>query len=84
VTAKEQLRRRVDGLTEAQAFKALRVLEGQAEGAGDRLDALLDSAPPEDEPVSAEEEAATAEALADLERGDTVSHADLRRELLGR
>jgi hypothetical protein len=84
VTAKEQLRRRVDGLTEAQAFEALRMLEGQAEGAGARLDALLDSAPPEDEPVSADEQAATAEALADLERGDTISHAELRRELLGR
>lgn len=49
VTAKEEFRRRVDGLTEAQALEPLRALEGQAEGAGGRLDALLDSAPPEDE-----------------------------------
>ena len=74
----------MDRLTEAQALEALRVLERQVEGAGDRLDALLDAAPPDDEPVSAEEEAATAEALDDLARGDTVSHAELRRELLGR
>lgn len=81
MTAKEQLHRRVDDLTEAQAFEALRALDERL--AGDHLGALLDSVPPDDEPVSDEEEAATAEGLADLERGDTISHAEMRRELLG-
>lgn len=60
------------------------MLERQAEDAGDRLDALLDSAPADDEPWTAEDEAATAEALADLERSDAIGHDELRRELLGR
>jgi hypothetical protein len=82
VTANEQLRRHVDGLTGAQALAALRAVEQQADD-GDHLGALLDSAPPDDEPVGAEEEAATAEGLADLGRGDTISHAEMRHELLG-
>jgi hypothetical protein len=79
VTAKEQLRRRIDDLSEAEAIEALRALERQAEDAGDRLDALLDSAPPEDY----DDDALTQEARDQAARGDVNSHQRVRRELLG-
>jgi hypothetical protein len=83
VTAKEQLRRRVDDLTEAEALEALRVLERQAEAAGDRLDALLDSALPDDEPEDYDDDEMTQEAREQAARGEVRSHEQVHRELLG-
>ncbi len=84
MTAKEQLRRRLDDLTEAEAVEALGVLERQAQGAGDRLDALLDSAPPDDEPEDYDDDELTQEAREQAGRGEVFSHEQVRRELLGR
>lgn len=83
VTAKEQLRRRVDDLTEAEALEALRVLERQTEASGDRLDALLDSAPADDEPEDYDDDELTQEAREQAARGEVRSHDQVRRELLG-
>jgi hypothetical protein len=84
VTAKEQLRRRVEDMSETEAIGVLETLdERPRHDAAARLDALLDSAPPDDEPWTAEDEAATAEALAEVERGETIPLEQVRRELLG-
>jgi hypothetical protein len=81
VTAKEQLRNRVECLSEDEAREALSLLEA---GLGrDSVRPFFERAPLDDEPVSAEEDAAVAEARAQVERGETVSLAQARRELTG-
>lgn len=79
VTAKEQLRDRVERLSEDEARRALRALEASL--GGDPVRAFFDAAPLDDEPVSAEEDAAVAEARAEVERGATVSLEQARRQL---
>lgn len=79
VTAKEQLRDRVERLSEDEARRALRALETSLRG--DPVRAFFDAAPLDDEPVSAEEDAAVAEARAEAERGETVSLEQARRQL---
>lgn len=79
VTAKEQLRDRVERLSEDEARRALRALETSL--GGDPVRAFFDAAPLDDEPVSAEEDAAVAEARAEAERGETVSLEQARRQL---
>lgn len=49
----------------------------------DPLDALIASAPEDDEPLTAEEEESIREARADRAAGRMISAADARRELLG-
>ena len=63
MTAKEQLRERVEALSEEEAAQALRFLDE------DPLTRRLDSAPLEDEEITAEEEAAVQEARDDLAAG---------------
>lgn len=77
MTAKEQLRERIETLTEREAERTLRLIEGVR----DPLTRFLDDAPVDDEPVSPEEEAAVDEARADVAAGHTVSLAQLEREL---
>jgi len=77
MTAKEQLRERVERLTEEEAAATLRLLDQRT----DTLTRLLDDAPPDDEPASPEEEAAAQEALEAADRGDTISLEELRAEL---
>ncbi len=79
VTAKEQLRDRVERLSEDEARRALRALEASL--GSDPVRAFFDAAPLDDEPVSAEEDAAVAEARAEVERGETVSLEQARRQL---
>ena len=62
MTAKEQLRERVEALSEEEAAQALRFLDE------DPLTRRLDSAPLEDEEITAEEEAVQ-EARDDLAAG---------------
>jgi hypothetical protein len=83
VTAKEQLRRRIDVLTEAEALEPLRALERKAEDADDRLNALLDSAPPDDEPEDYDDDERTQEAREQAARGEVRSHEQVRRDVLG-
>ena len=85
VTAKEQLQRRVEAMSEAEALDVLENLDTPLGGADAlaRLKTRLDGAPADDEPLSSEDEEAIAEALADVERRDVVPHKQIRRELLG-
>jgi hypothetical protein len=79
VTAKEKLLERVAKLSEAEADETLRLLEEHA----DPVVRQLDAAPPEDDEISAEEEAAAAEGRADLAAGRTVSLDAAMRKLDG-
>lgn len=76
MTAKEQLRERIETLTEREAERTLRLLDDLR----DPLTALLDNAPIDDEPSTPEEEAAVAEARADIAAGRTVSLDEITRE----
>jgi len=75
VTAREQLREQVEGLSEEQARDVLAVLASR------RLIALHQAAPVDDEPD--EELGELAEARGQARRNETVSLADARRELFG-
>jgi hypothetical protein len=77
MTAKEQLFERVSALTEDEAADALRLLDM-------RLDPVLEafrSAPPDDEPWTAEDESAAASGRTALAEGHTVSLDDAMRDL---
>lgn len=76
MTAKEQLRERIETLTEEQAAETLRLLDQRT----DPLTGLLDNAPPDDEPVTPEEEVLVAEANADIVAGRTIPLAEILRE----
>ena len=77
MTAKEQLRERVEKLSEDEAAETLRLLDQRS----DPLNVLLDSAPLDDEPVTEQEEAAVQIAREELARGETISLEELRAEL---
>ena len=77
MTAKEQLRERVEALTETEAAEALRLLEERSDSV---LAAFRDAAI-DDEPWTEEDEAAAAEGRADLAAGRTVSLDQAMREL---
>lgn len=77
MTAKEQLRERVEALSEEEAAETLRLLGQRA----DPLTVLLDNAPLDDEPVTDEEEAAVQIAREEIARGETISLDELRAEL---
>ena len=76
MTAKQQLRERIETLTEEQAAETLRLLDQRT----DSLTRLLDNAPLDDEPVTPEEEALVAEANADIAAGRTIPLAEILRE----
>ena len=78
MTAKEKLRVVVEELTESEAEGALDYIASSRQ---DELGALLESAPVDDEPSSAEEEAAVQLAREQLARGETVSLDEIRSEL---
>jgi hypothetical protein len=79
MTAKEQLRERVESLTEDQAADILRVIDQRS---SDSLTRLLENAPEDDEPTTAEEEALVQEARDEIARGEKrISLEELRAEL---
>ncbi len=80
MTAKEQLRHAIDGLTEAEAAAALHYL-ARRRGGGGAPSELLERAPLDDEPVGVNEERAVQVAREEIERGDTVSLEQVRGEL---
>lgn len=80
MTVKEQLHVLVDALPESEAETARRVLEG-LHAIASTPSYTLDDAPEEDEPITPEEEAAVAEALADIAAGRVYSHEEIKREL---
>ena len=77
MTAKEQLRERVEAFSEEEATEALRLLDLR----GDPLVAAFRDAAADDEPVTSEDEAAIAEAHEDIASGRTVSLEEAMREL---
>ncbi|MGH2843059.1 MAG: hypothetical protein ACRDKL_05665 [Solirubrobacteraceae bacterium] len=74
MSVKDQLRERIEALSDSEAAEALRFLDQRA----DPLTVLLDNAPVEDELITAEEEAAVQEARDEIARGETVSLEELR------
>jgi hypothetical protein len=77
MTAKEQLLERVSALTEDEAAGALRLLDMRS----DPVLEAFHSAPPDDEPWTAEDEDASAAGRAALADGHTVSLDEAMRDL---
>jgi len=69
MTAKEQLRERIEALTEHEASETLRLLDLRS----DPVIAAFRDAPLDDEPWTEDDETAAAEGRADLAAGRTVS-----------
>lgn len=76
MTAKEQLLERVTKLSEAEADETLRLLDLRT----DPVIVAFRDAPEDDEPWTAGDEAAVAEADADFAAGRTASHEEIKRE----
>ena len=69
MTAKQQLRERIEAFSEEEASEALRLLDLRR----DPVIAAFRDAPVDDEPWTEEDEAAAAEGRADVAAGRTVS-----------
>jgi hypothetical protein len=69
--------RPIEGFPEEQAAETLRLLDQRA----DPLMLWLDNAPPDDEPVTQEEEAAVHVARDEIARGETISLEEFLAEL---
>ena len=78
MTTKERLHELVDDLSEQEAEAALVIVERRRD---DPMLHALASAPIDDEPSDAEEDASAAEALAAYRRGEAISAEQLRGEL---
>lgn len=78
MTTKERLHKLVDELSEQEAEAALVIVERRRDDA--MLHALA-SAPVDDEPSEANEDASANQALAAYKRGEAVSSEQLRAEL---
>lgn len=76
MTAKEQLRERIEALTEDEAVETLRLLDLRT----DPLIAAFRDAPLDDEPLTAEDERALAESRAEYRRGEGVPLDEIRHE----
>jgi hypothetical protein len=76
MTAKEKLLERVRGLSEQDAGEALRLLDMRS----DPVLAAFVNAPVDDEPWTAEDEAAAAEGRADLAAGRTMPLEEALRD----
>jgi hypothetical protein len=79
MTAKEKLHRVVERLSEPEAEQTLDYIERQQRR--DPLVELLDNAPADDEPTTAEEEEGVQEARAEYGRGEVFTAEEIRREI---
>jgi hypothetical protein len=77
MTAKEQLLQRVEAFSEDEAAEALRLLDLR----NDPVAVAFRDAPLDDEPFTEEDEAALAEARADVAAARTIPLDEARREL---
>jgi hypothetical protein len=78
MTAKEQLRKLVDELSEAEAERTLVLIRDEHE---DPVIAAFRDAPVDDEPLSAKDEAALAESRAELAAGvPTIPFEEIKRK----
>ncbi len=80
---RERLHALVDTLPEEELSVALGFLESLGTETAEPRWALSDDAPVDDEPLTAEDQAALAEAEKDLNEGRVVTHEEARRRLLG-
>ncbi len=71
----------VDELPDLELRAARRFLEYLRRHGADTLRSVLDAAPPDDEPVTADDLAAIREGLEDTARGEVVSHEEAIRLL---
>jgi len=83
MTERDRLHTLVDSLPEDELHVARRFLEFLGTDAPDALLQALRNAPLDDEPLTAEDEAALGEAERDRAEGRVVSHEEARRRLLG-
>lgn len=77
MTAKEKLRERLDGMSEARAAQTLGWIEDTED---DPLLQVLANAPLDDEPETDEERRLVEEGREDFRRGDVVSWEEIRKE----
>jgi hypothetical protein len=77
MTAKQKLRERVEALTKEEAAETLRLLDQRSE---DPVLAAFRDAPLDDEPLTAEEEAALRESRAEHRRGEGVPLDEIGHE----
>jgi hypothetical protein len=80
MTAKEKLRQTVEKLSEAEAQDALGFIVRRRD-AHDALGALLERAPLDDEPTTAEEDEGVADARTQIARGDVLAADEIRRAI---
>jgi hypothetical protein len=80
MTAKEQLKQTVEGLSEAEAQDALGFIV-RRQSKRDALAELLDRAPIDDEPTTPEEDTGAREAGEQIIRGEILSADEIRREV---
>jgi len=82
MTAKEQLRERIETLTEREAERTLRLLDDLSDDEPrDALDELLAAAPIDDEPTTPEEDAGARKAREQVKRGEVSSAEQIKREI---
>lgn len=81
MTAKEELYQLIEKLPESEHHTARRFLEYLCNAEQDPLWRALREAPIDDELETPEERAAVEEALREFERGETIPHERIRREL---
>ncbi len=82
MTVRDEIYRLVDGLPEDDLVAVQRYLEYRRSGYSDPLLWVLDTAPEDDEPTTAEDDAAIGEAREQFRRGETLSAAEAKRRLL--
>lgn len=82
MTERERLHALIDTLPENEVHAALRFVEFLETEPSSRLWSI-EEAPLDDEPLTADEEQALAEAESDVAEGRVVSHMEARRRLLG-
>jgi len=80
MTAKEQLKQTIEGLSEAEAQDALGFVV-RRQNKRDALAELLDSAPIDDEPTTPEEGKGAREAEEQIIRGEVISADEIRHEV---
>jgi len=80
MTAKEQLKQTIEGLSEAEAQDALGFIV-RRQNKRDALAELLDSAPIDDEPTTPEEDKGAREAEEQIIHGEVISADEIRHEV---
>jgi O6-methylguanine-DNA--protein-cysteine methyltransferase len=77
MTAKEKLRARLEDLSEQEAEATLDFIASRGQSFADWLDTRAE----DDEPLSAEDQAALAESAADIAAGRTISYEQVKQDL---